>query len=306
MKNWNFNGSLKENNKRVLTEAEGSVNMINARKDPSVSFNNDNGTLRMTLNIPAGGGSGSGGGETESGVGRTYVTEDGESRGEYFNVYEGEDIGNAIGKFSHAEGGNLFRWKSSCLPHDIGGRTIYIDRNRPEFKNFSSCEIYIKTSIASGLNSHAEGFQTAATGDESHAEGDYSQARGEKSHAEGNNTIASGYGSHAEGDKTEAHGKASHAEGYWTIAGSDYQHVQGKYNIADYDSKYAMIIGNGTGSSNSRRANALTVDWNGNQTIAGELYIKNSDQPLIRCLTQSEYNSLETKNPYTLYLIKEA
>lgn len=53
MKNWNFNGSLKENNKRVLTEAEGSVNMISARKDPSVSFNNDNGTLRMTLNIPA-------------------------------------------------------------------------------------------------------------------------------------------------------------------------------------------------------------------------------------------------------------
>lgn len=344
MKNWNFNGSLKENNKRVLTEAEGSVNMISARKDPSVSFNNDNGTLRMTLNIPAGGGSG---GETESGVGRTYVTEDGENRGEYFNVYEGEYIGNAIGKFSHAEGGNLFRWKSSCLPHDVGERYVTIDRSRPEFKNFSSCEICIKTSIASGLNSHAEGFQTAATGDESHAEGDYSQARGEKSHAEGNNTYASGYASHAEGDNTKAGGKTSHAEGnnteasgdnshtegyftkafgysshaegyysiadgdwshaegYNTIAGSDYQHVQGKYNIADYDSEYAMIIGNGTGSNNSSRANALTVDWDGNQTIAGELYIKNSSQPLIRCLTQSEYDNLATKNPYTLYLIKE-
>lgn len=342
MKNWNFNGSLKENNKRVLTEAEGSVNIIGARKDPSVSFNNDNGTLRMTLNIPA-----SGGGETESGVGRTYITEDGESRGEYFNVYEGEDIGNAIGKFSHAEGGNLFRWKSSCLPHDVGGRTIYIDRNRPEFKNFSSCEIYIKTSIASGLNSHAEGFQTAAIGDESHAEGCYGEARGKMSHVEGDDTYSTGYASHAEGYNTEAGGHASHAEGYnttasgdnshaegyltkafgysshaegyysiadgdWshaegynTIAGSDYQHVQGKYNIADYDSEYAMIIGNGTGSSNSRRANALTVDWDGNQTIAGELYIKNSDQPLIKCLTQSEYDNLGSKNPYTLYLIKE-
>lgn len=313
MKNWNFNGSLKENNKRVLTEAEGSVNMISARKDPSVSFNNDNGTLKMTLNIPTGGG-----GETESGVGRTYVTEDGESRGEYFNVYEGENIGNAIGKFSHAEGGNLFRWKSSCLPHGVGGRTIYIDRNRPEFKNFSSCEIYIKTSIASGLNSHAEGFQTAAIGDESHAEGYNTAAKGAYSHAEGEKTTTMGLSSHAEGCDTEAgeayshvegfhtstQGVAAHAEGDNTIAGSDYQHVQGKYNIADYNNKYAMIIGNGTGSS--RRANALTVDWDGNQTIAGELYIKNSSQPLIRCLTQSEYNSLETKNPYTLYLIKEA
>ena len=95
----------------------------------------------------------------------------------------------------------------------------------------------------------------------------------------------------------------SHAEGHFTIAGSDYQHVQGKYNIPDYLNWYAMIIGNGTKSLSS---NALTVDWDGNQTIAGELYIKNSDQPLIKCLTQSEYNSLETKNPYTLYLIKEA
>lgn len=362
MKNWNFNGSLKENNKRVLTEAEGSVNMIGARKDPSVSFNNDNGKLKMTLNIPAGGGSGGSGGETESGVGRTYVTEDGESRGEYFNVYEGEHIGNAIGKFSHVEGGNLFRESSSCLPHTKWvGKTIWIDRTRPEFSNLSSCQIYIESSIASGLNSHAEGFETAAIGDESHAEGYDTEAHGKISHAEGRATIALGNGSHTEGYNTKAYGiyshaegretiareeashaegcetvsacNCSHAEGYatkarramahtegsytiaegvgahaegnTTIAGSDYQHVQGKYNIADYNNKYAMIIGNGTGSSSDRRANALTVDWGGNQTIAGELYIKNSSQPLIRCLTQSEYDNLATKNPYTLYLIKE-
>ena len=318
MKNWNFNGSLKENNKRVLTEAEGAVNMIGARKDPSVSFNNDNGKLKMTLNIPAGGGSGSGGGETESGVGRTYITKDGESRGEYFNVYEGEHIGNAIGKFSHAEGGNLFRESSSCLPHTKWvGKTIWIDRTRPEFSNLSSCQIYIESSIASGLNSHAEGFQTAAIGDESHTEGYNTEAHGKTNHSEGYKTIsacdyshAEGYYtkanrsmSHAEGNNTIAEGIAAHAEGNNTIAGSDYQHVQGKYNIADYYDRYAMIIGNGT--SSNHRANALTIDWNGNQTIAGELYIKNSSQPLIKCLTQSEYDSLVTKNPYTLYLIKE-
>lgn len=366
MKNWNFNGSLKENNKRVLTEAEGAVNMIGARKDPSVSFNNDNGKLKMTLNIPAGSGS-SGGGSGESGVGRTYITEDGESRGEYFNVYEAPEgtdyIGNAWGYGSHAEGGNLWRsdvsqtpsyleYDAEKIPYDIIARDTLFTAG--------SC-VYIHTSAAIGLNSHAEGYQCIAAGDASHAEGyktfaDSSacgashaegyktRATGKYSHAEGYNTIASegashaegtntnatgwsshaegcgtisacdyshaeGYStkanrnmSHAEGNSTIAEGIAAHAEGNNTIAGSDYQHVQGKYNIADYNNKYAMIVGNGT---MNHRANALTVDWNGNQTIAGELYIKNSSQPLIKCLTQSEYDSLVTKNPYTLYLIKE-
>ncbi len=350
MKNWNFNGSLKENNKRVLTEAEGSVNMVSARKDPSVSFNNDNGTLRMTLNIPAGGG-----GETESGVGRTYITEDGESRGEYFNVYEAPEgtdyIGNAWGYGSHAEGGSLWRSKVSQTPSYLeydAQKIPYDIIARDTLFTAGSC-VYIHTSAAIGLNSHAEGYQCIAAGDASHAEGyktfadssacgashaegyetnatgKYSHAegyntiaKGDASHAEGNYTCASGLGSHAEGDDTEATGNGthaeglytyasgigSHAEGYRTIAGSDCQHVQGQCNIEDYDNKYAMIIGNGT--ADNSRANALTVDWEGNQTIAGELYIKNSDQPLIKCLTQSEYNSLETKNPYTLYLIKEA
>lgn len=341
MKNWNFNGALKENNKRVLTEAEGSVNMIGARKDPSVSFNNDNGKLKMTLNIPAGSGS-SGGGSEESGVGRTYITEDGESRGEYFNVYEAPEgtdyIGNAWGYGSHAEGGNLWRngvsqtpsyleYDAEKIPYDIIARDTLFKAG--------SC-VYIHTSAAIGLNSHAEGYQCIAAGDASHAEGyktfaDSSacgashaegyktRATGKYSHAEGYNTVASKGASHAEGTNTKANrnmshaegnstiaeGIGAHAEGNTTIAGSDYQHVQGKYNIADYNNKYAMIIGNGTGSSSDRRANALTVDWGGNQTIAGELYIKNSSQPLIRCLTQSEYDNLATKNPYTLYLIKE-
>lgn len=355
MKNWNFNGSLKENNKRVLTEAEGTVNMIGARKDPSVSFNNDNGTLRMTLNIPAGGGSGSGGEETESGVGRTYVTEDGESRGEYFNIYEAPEgtdyIGNAWGYGSHAEGGSLWRSKVSQTPSYLeydAQKIPYDIIARDTLFTAGSC-VYIHTSAAIGLNSHAEGYQCIAAGDASHAEGyktfadssacgashaegyetsatgKYSHAegyntiaKGDASHAEGNYTCASGLGSHAEGDDTEATGDGTHAEGlytyasgigshvegYRTIAGSDCQHVQGQCNIEDYDNKYAMIIGNGT--DDSSRANALTVDWKGNQTIAGELYIKNSDQPLIKCLTQSEYDNLATKNPYTLYLIKEA
>lgn len=58
MKNWNFNGSLKENGTRVLTDAEGVVNMIGAREDAECKFTNDNGKLKMLLKIPAGGGTG--------------------------------------------------------------------------------------------------------------------------------------------------------------------------------------------------------------------------------------------------------
>lgn len=497
MKNWNFNGSLKENNKRVLTEAEGSVNMISARKDPSVSFNNDNGTLKMTLNIPAGGGSGGSGGETKSGVGKTYVTEDGESRGEYFNVYEVPKeaagiIGNAWGIGSHAEGGYECRYYSGCT-NTYTPREIWVDRSKLEFSKLSSCNLSIYTSMASGYNAHAEGYQTFADGDDSHtegyltsvytegghAEGVYTKVSGcyaghaegircvvqddrgrpglwlqgnYGAHAEGYETIAGGTGAHAEGYKTKAIHAAAHAEGKSTTAEGPGTHAEGNnticYGIADhvegtnntltndpyysstycgshiegsknnienaayshiegYDNagdmltnlhiegeahknvrysenchiegknngtprmydlhiegmdnqfkwchgpvhiegtnnfksnnfkdyydiqlanahiqgqyakidplmfdlinkeyknfKYADIIGGGT--SDSDRKNISTLDWNGNQTIAGELYIKNSDQPLIKCLTQSEYDNLATKNPYTLYLIKEA
>lgn len=58
-----------------------------------------------------------------------------------------------------------------------------------------------------------------------------------------------------------------HIEGVGNIAIGDYQHVQGKYNTADANK--AFIIGNGT--DEDHRSNALTVDWSGNTTIAGDL-----------------------------------
>lgn len=120
--------------------------------------------------------------------------------------------------------------------------------------------------VASGRYSHAEGFNTTASGVSSHAEG-ISTAIGDNSHAEGSSTAAGDY-SHAEGYETEA-SKGSHSEGCYTIASGDYQHVQGKYNIEDTTS--AFIIGNGTGTSASARSNAMTVDWNGNVKIAGDI-----------------------------------
>lgn len=60
---------------------------------------------------------------------------------------------------------------------------------------------------------------------------------------------------------------SAHVEGYKNIALGDYQHVQGKFNVAD--STKAFIIGNGTATD--ARSNALTVDWSGDMTIAGDL-----------------------------------
>ena len=124
---------------------------------------------------------------------------------------------------------------------------------------------------------------------------------GESSHAEGFYTAASGESSHAEGFYTAASGKSSHTEGYYTIASSDYQHVQGKYNIGDSSNIYADIIGNG--SSDTKRSNASTVDWNGNAWYAGDVYVgstsgKNKDDGSKKLATEDVVNTkMDKTNP---------
>ena len=119
-----------------------------------------------------------------------------------------------------------------------------------------------------GACSSAIGCDTIASGNCSHAEGDGTKALGESSHAEGSGAEAIGDYSHAENYGT-AKGTNSHAEGYWTYASSENQHVQGKFNIEDKANKYAHIVGNG--DSDSKRANAHTLDWEGNAWYAGKL-----------------------------------
>lgn len=145
--------------------------------------------------------------------------------------------------------------------------------------------------VASGYYSHAEGEATLASGGRSHAEGCYTQASGDYSHAEGNNTRASGDYSHTEGGDTKASGDYSHAEGTYTTASGDYshaeglfttanhrsQHVFGEYNVLDPSSatassrgNYIEIVGKGT---NNSRSNARTLDWSGNEVLAGKLTV---------------------------------
>ena len=129
---------------------------------------------------------------------------------------------------------------------------------------------------ASGLSSHAEGLGTTASGNKSHAEGGSTTAGGVAAHAEGQYSTAAGDAAHAEGESTEARGDKSHAEGIGTIANSRSQHVFGEYNLADmyFESKdqpgkYVEIVGNG--STVHGRSNARTLDWEGNETLAGKL-----------------------------------
>ena len=139
---------------------------------------------------------------------------------------------------------------------------------------------------ASGINSHAEGNSTTASVNNSHAEGSSTTASGTSSHAEGKNTTASGdFGSHAEGISTTASGESSHAEGDSTKASSTSQHVQGKFNIEDTANKYAHIVGNGT--TDNKRSNAHTLDWEGNAWFAGKLSQEG---------TPTEDKDLTTKN----------
>lgn len=120
---------------------------------------------------------------------------------------------------------------------------------------------------AVGAGSHAEGTITIAAGVNAHAEGMDTKALGNYSHTEGNGTVANTDAAHAEGIDTIADDTGAHAEGLGTIASAAYSHAQGKYNIEDVNETYAHIVGNGT--SDTKRSNAHTLDWDGNAWFAG-------------------------------------
>lgn len=128
---------------------------------------------------------------------------------------------------------------------------------------------------ASGDCSFAEGYGSIASSGSAHAEGEFTQARGAHSHAEGNRTIARGVASHAEGNNTMAEGRSAHAEGNDTVAQSNEQHAEGMFNIRDYNQIFQNIVGNGT--ADNARSNSFARDWNGNEYLAGKLYVNCSD-----------------------------
>ena len=196
--------------------------------------------------------------------------------------------GTASGKYSHAEGSNTTA--SYTGSHAEGFATTA-----------SGAEAHAEGSntTASGTTSHAEGYNTTASGNYSHTEGRNTTASGANSHAEGYSSIASGNYSHTEGQDTIASGIYSHTEGYHTSANHRSQHVFGEYNVLDdsaatstQQGKYVEIVGNG--EAEDARSNARTLDWSGNEVLAGRLKVNGTqDVPIIYEVTQSQYDTLK-------------
>lgn len=199
---------------------------------------------------------------------------------------EGGDT-QATGNVSHAEGANSIA--SEEASHAEGSETKATAPN-------SHSEG--RSTNAGGEASHAEGQGTTASGAGSHAEGGGSRAVGISSHAEGGSTQANGEASHSEGNLSIANGNASHAEGMGTIANGEASHAMGKYNIKDDNDKYAFIIGNGT--SDDDRSNALTVDWNGNIKVSGDVIATNEEGDEVSLTEISLLSGQDGKSAYEI------
>lgn len=103
-------------------------------------------------------------------------------------------------------------------------------------------------SISIGYNCTASGICSLAVGAQAQATSQYATSIGIASSASANNSLAFGY---------------------VTKASSQYQTVMGKFNVEDDQDTYAFILGNGT--ADNARSNALTIDWSGNQALAGSI-----------------------------------
>ena len=217
--------------------------------------------------------------------------------------FTGEFVsGQAAGDYSHSEGWRTLA--SGNNSHAEGASTS---------ASGTSSHAEGSTSIATGDVSHAEGVGTKASGSYSHSEGWNTVAAGLASHAEGVGTNASNYShaegwdTQAVGTASHAEGKGTNSKNFQHVSGTyniidnidewvantqyyvgDYVTYGGEvyiclennnFSIFRYDkwektngkTRYAEIIGNGTGDS--ARSNARTLDWQGNETLAGNLTV---------------------------------
>ena len=111
--------------------------------------------------------------------------------------------------------------------------------------------------------------------------GAYSFISGETQTASGSRSAVLG------GLENEASGNQSVVlGGFGNKAQNSNQVVSGKYNAPG---DYAEIVGNG--SSQNSRSNARTLDWSGNETLAGTLYVNGSDE----VATKSDFGAVTFK-----------
>ena len=197
-----------------------------------------------------------------------------------------------------------------------GTNSVAVGNNNEASGNYSYAEGIItvssgvashaegSTTTSSGTASHAEGYNTTASGNYSHAEGNGTKAEAAYAHAEGATTTASGQYSHSEGISTVSGGAASHAEGTGTKASRKSQHAFGEYNVEETGATgtrgtYVELVGNGT--ADNARSNARTLDWSGNEVLAGGLKINGSNDVIA-----SVYSHHNWTNSHTFTVSKPA
>lgn len=88
--------------------------------------------------------------------------------------------------------------------------------------------------------------------------------------ANGNKAFATGYFTNAYGENSAVFGEYTNAQGINQV-------VMGKYNLTDKTS--ALIIGNG--NSTATRSNAMTIGFDGNVWVAGEITVGADKKKLI-------------------------
>ena len=149
----------------------------------------------------------------------------------------------------------------------VNGATVIANYGAERFNDYLN-------NVATGQNSHAEGYETTASGYAAHAEGFGTTASGSSTHAEGIRTTASGSCAHAEGYETTASGSNAHAEGRSTIASGSDSHAEGGDSTADNDSAHAegrSTIASGYAAhaeGNKAVASGFVSHAEGNGTIA--------------------------------------
>ena len=141
---------------------------------------------------------------------------------------------------------------------------------------------------------------TSEIGENAFEFGSNTSALGRASMTTGSENTANGKDSIASGLRTEANAHASSTFGLETIANGAYQVVSGRYNVEDtYDeeskgynpSKYAEIVGNGT--SDTKRSNARTLDWEGNAEYQGDVVARGcgGENPISLVETANDLNN---------------
>ena len=166
----------------------------------------------------------------------------------------------------HVTAADKTKWNTAdaTLDEHIDNTEVHITAAERARWDASVAPQYIKDS-ANGTGAVVENLvnENIANGDYSHAEGSYTSATGGNAHAEGLFSSASGDNSHAQGVGTSATHKAQHVFG-------EYNALDDSENESNLRGNYVEIVGNGSSTS---RANARTLDWYGNESIAGALTI---------------------------------